>query len=143
MGLFDSVAGGLGQMLGGQQAQGAAGGNPMLQVIMGLMNNSGGLSGLLDKFQQGGLGDLVQSWVGTGSNLPISAEQIQQVLGSGALGDIASKLGIQPEQAAGELSQALPDVVDKLTPGGQLPTGRRRPPCMNSRPSGETVTGPR
>lgn len=120
MGLFDSVAGGLGQMLGGQQAQGAAGGNPMLQVIMGLMNNSGGLSGLLDKFQQGGLGDLVQSWVGTGSNLPISAEQIQQVLGSGALGDIASKLGIQPEQAAGELSQALPDVVDKLTPGGQL-----------------------
>lgn len=120
MGLFDSVAGGLGQMLGGQQAQGAAGDNPMLQVVMGLMNNSGGLSGLLDKFQQGGLGDLVQSWVGTGSNLPISAEQIQQVLGSGALGDIASKLGIQPEQAAGELSQALPDVVDKLTPGGQL-----------------------
>lgn len=122
MGLFDSVAGGLGQMLGGQQAQGAAGDNPMLQVVMGLMNNSGGLSGLLDKFQQGGLGDLVQSWVGTDSNLPISAEQIQQVLGSGALGDIASKLGIQPEQAAGELSQALPDVVDKLTPGGQLPT---------------------
>ncbi len=121
MGLFDSVAGGLGQMLGGQQAQGAAGDNPMLQVVMGLMNNSGGLSGLLDKFQQGGLGDLVQSWVGTGSNLPISAEQIQQVLGSRALGDIASKLGIQPEQAAGELSQALPDVVDKLTPGGQLP----------------------
>ena len=121
MGLFDSVAGGLGQMLGGQQAQGAAGDNPMLQVVMGLMNNSGGLSGLLDKFQQGGLGDLVQSWVGTGSNLPISAEQIQQVLGSGALGDIASKLGIQPEQAAGELSQALPNVVDKLTPGGQLP----------------------
>jgi len=121
MGLFDSVAGGLGQMLGGQQAQGAAGENPMLQVVMGLMNNSGGLSGLLGKFQQGGLGDLVQSWVGTGSNLPISAEQIQQVLGSGALGDIASKLGIQPEQAAGELSQALPNVVDKLTPGGQLP----------------------
>ena len=121
MGLFDSVAGGLGRMLGGQQAQGAAGDNPMLQVVMGLMNNSGGLSGLLGKFQQGGLGDLVQSWVGTGSNLPISAEQIQQVLGSGALGDIASKLGIQPEQAAGELSQALPNVEDKLTPGGQLP----------------------
>jgi uncharacterized protein YidB (DUF937 family) len=108
-------------MLGGQQAQGAAGDNPMLQVVMGLMNNSGGLSGLLGKFQQGGLGDLMQSWVGTGSNLPISAEQIQHVLGSGALGDIASKLGIQPEQAAGELSQALPNVVDKLTPDGQLP----------------------
>jgi len=121
MGLFDEVAGDLGQMLGAHQAQGAAGDNPMLQAVMGLMNNSGGLSGLLEKFQQGGLGDLVQSWVGTGSNLPISAEQIQQVLGSGMLGDIASKLGIQPDQVAGELSQALPDVVDKLTPNGQLP----------------------
>jgi uncharacterized protein YidB (DUF937 family) len=75
----------------------------------------------LEKFQQGGLGNLAQSWVGTGANLPISAEQIQQVLGSGALGDIASKLGMQPEQAASELSQALPNVVDKLTPNGQLP----------------------
>ena len=121
MGLFDSVAGGLGQMLGGQQAQGAAGGNPMLQAVMGLMNDNGGLSGLLSKFQQGGLGDLAQSWVGTGANLPISAEQIQQVLGSGALGDLASKLGMQPTQAASELSQALPQVVDKLTPNGQLP----------------------
>lgn len=121
MGLFDSVAGGLGQMLGGQQGQAGADSNPMLQVVMGLMGGSGGLGGLLEKFQQGGLGNLVQSWVGTGANLPISAEQIQQVLGSGALGDIASKLGIQPAQAASELSQALPNVVDKLTPNGQLP----------------------
>lgn len=121
MGLFDSVAGGLGQMLGGQQAQAGAGDNPMLQAVMGLLDNSGGLGGLLEKFQQGGLGSLAQSWVGTGANLPISAEQIQQVLGSGALGDIAAKLGMQPDQAAGALSQVLPDVVDKLTPGGQLP----------------------
>ncbi|WP_079417376.1 YidB family protein [Thiomonas intermedia] len=121
MGLFDSVAGGLGQMLGGQQAQGGAGDNPMLQAVMGLMNDSGGLSGLLSKFQQGGLGDLVQSWVGTGANLPISAEQIQQVLGSGALGDMASKLGIQPEQVAGALSQSLPQAVDAMTPNGQVP----------------------
>lgn len=121
MGLFDNVAGGLGQMLGGQQAQAGAGDNPMLQAVMGLLGNSGGLGGLMEKFQQGGLGNLAQSWVGTGANLPISAEQIQQVLGSGALGDIASKLGIQPEQAASELSQALPNVVDKLTPNGHLP----------------------
>ncbi|MGC8507561.1 MAG: YidB family protein [Thiomonas sp.] len=121
MGLFDSVAGGLGQMLGGQQAQAGAADNPMVQAVMGLLGNSGGLGGLLEKFQQGGLGNLAQSWVGTGANLPISAEQIQQVLGSGALGDIASKLGMQPDQAASELSQALPNVVDKLTPNGQLP----------------------
>ncbi|MDD4885911.1 MAG: YidB family protein [Thiomonas sp.] len=121
MGLFDSVAGGLGQMLGGQQAQAGAGDNPMLQAVMGLLGNSGGLGGLVEKFQQGGLGNVVQSWVGTGANLPISAEQIQQLLGSGALGDLASKLGIQPAQAASELSQALPTVVDQLTPNGQLP----------------------
>lgn len=121
MGLFDSVAGGLGQMLGGQQAQAGAGDNPMLQAVMGLLGNSGGLGGLLEKFQQGGLGSLAQSWVSTGANLPISAEQIQQVLGSGALGDIAGKLGMQPDQAASALSQALPDIVDKLTPNGQLP----------------------
>ncbi|MBN2691348.1 MAG: DUF937 domain-containing protein [Burkholderiaceae bacterium] len=121
MGLFDSVAGGLGQMLGGQQGQTGAESNPMLQVVMGLMGGSGGLGGLLEKFQQGGLGNLAQSWVGTGANLPISAEQIQQVLGGGALGDIASKLGMQPAQAASALSEALPGVVDKLTPNGQLP----------------------
>ena len=121
MGLFDSVAGGLGQMLGGQQAQSAAGDNPMLQAVLGLMNQNGGLSGLLGKFQQGGLGELVQSWVGTGANLPISAEQIQQVLGSGVLGDMASKLGMQPDQVAGALSQSLPQAVDAMTPTGQVP----------------------
>ncbi|CUB00853.1 YidB family protein [Thiomonas bhubaneswarensis] len=122
MGLFDSVAGGLGQMLGGQQPQGGAGDNPMLQAVMGLMNDNGGLGGLLSKFQQGGLGDLVQSWVGTGANLPISPAQIQQVLGSGALGDLAGKLGMQPDQVAGALSQSLPQAVDAMTPNGQLPS---------------------
>lgn len=123
MGLFDSVAGGLGQMLGGQ-AQGAGADNPMLQAVMGLLANNGslgGLGGMVEKFQQGGLGDVVQSWIGTGANQAVSAGQLQQVLGSGVIGDIAAKLGIQPEQAASELSQMLPAVVDKLTPDGQLP----------------------
>lgn len=123
MGLFDGVAGGLGQMLGGQ-AQGAGAENPMLQAVMGLLANNGsvgGLGGMVEKFQQGGLGDVVQSWIGTGANQAVSAGQLQQVLGSGVIGDLAAKLGIQPEQAANELSQVLPAVVDKLTPGGQLP----------------------
>ena len=64
---------------------------------------------------------MVQSWVGTGANLPISAEQIQQVLGSGVLGDMASKLGMQPDQVAGALSQSLPQAVDAMTPTGQVP----------------------
>lgn len=121
MGLFDSVAGGLGQMLGGQQVQTGAADSPVVHAVAGLLGSSGGLSGLLEKFQQGGLGDVVQSWVGTGANLPVSAEQIQQVLGSGVLQDMAAKLGVQPAQAADQLAQALPEVVDKLTPTGQLP----------------------
>ena len=123
MGLFDGVTGGLGQMLGGQ-AQGGGADNPMLQAVMGLLANNGsvgGLGGLVEKFQQGGLGDVVQSWIGSGANQAVSPNQLQQVLGSGVIGDIASKLGIQPEQAASELSQVLPGVVDKLTPDGQMP----------------------
>ncbi|MGC9162845.1 MAG: YidB family protein [Thiomonas sp.] len=121
MGLFDGVAGGLGQLLEGQQAQTGAADNPVVHAVAGLLGSSGGLSGLLEKFQQGGLGDVVQSWVGTGANLPVSAEQIQQVLGSGVLHDMAAKLGVQPAQAADQLAQTLPELVDKLTPNGQLP----------------------
>ncbi len=118
MGLFDSVSGGLGQLLGGQGGEGA---NPALQMVSALMSNSGGLSGLLQQLQQGGLADAVQSWIGTGANQPVNGDQLQQALGSNVIGELAAKLGVQPQQAAQELSQALPQVVDKLTPNGQLP----------------------
>jgi uncharacterized protein YidB (DUF937 family) len=65
----------------------------------------------------------VASWVGTGQNLPVSAEQIQAVLGSGQLGQIASQLGLNESQAAGGLADLLPQVIDSLTPNGQLPQG--------------------
>src|SRR5574343_476608 len=118
MGLLDSVVGALG---GGQ----SAGGNGLLEVAMQLLNNpqTGGLAGLVNSFQQGGLGEIVNSWVSTGQNLPVSAEQLQSVLGGGALQDIAAKLGVSPEQASGSLAELLPQVVDKLTPNGQLPEG--------------------
>lgn len=120
MGLFDNVAGELGQMLGAQ-GEGQAGANSMQQIVSTLLANSGGLSGLLQQFEQGGLGDIVKSWVGSGANLPVSADQLQQLLGSGALGDIAAKLGVSPTSAADSLAQALPKVVDALTPNGQVP----------------------
>ena len=126
MGLFDEVAGKMGHMLDGQQPQEGVADNPLVQALMGLLSSSGGLSALLEKFQQGGLGEVVQSWVGTGANLPVSAEQIQQVLGSGVLTEMAGKFGVQPEQAADQLAQALPEVVDKLTPNGRLPAEGER-----------------
>jgi uncharacterized protein YidB (DUF937 family) len=117
MGLLDSVVGAL---AGGQ----SGGNNGLVDVVMQLINSQpGGLGGLVQSFQQGGLGDIVNSWVSTGQNLPISAEQLQSVLGGGRLQDIAAQLGVSPEQAAGSLADLLPQVVDKLTPNGRIPEG--------------------
>lgn len=118
MGLLDSVVGAL---AGGQ----SGGESPLLTVVMQLINNpqTGGLAGLVQSFQQGGLGSIVNSWVSTGQNLPISAEQIQAVLGGGQLQNIAAQLGMSTEQASGGLADLLPQLVDKLTPNGQVPEG--------------------
>lgn len=117
MGLLDSVVGAL---AGGQ----SGGNNGLMGAVMQLINSQpGGLGGLVQSFQQGGLGEIVNSWVSTGQNLPISAEQLQSVLGGGRLQDIATQLGVSPEQAAGSLADLLPQVVDKLTPNGRIPEG--------------------
>jgi uncharacterized protein YidB (DUF937 family) len=117
MGLFDSVVGAL---AGGQSGNGSQ----LLDVVMQLINSQpGGLGGLVQRFQQGGLGEIVNSWVSTGQNLPVSPEQLQSVLGGGQLQDIAAHLGMSPEQATGGLADLLPQMVDKLTPNGRLPEG--------------------
>lgn len=118
MGLLDSVVGAL---AGGQ----SGGNNALLETVMQLINNpqTGGLAGLVQSFQQGGLGEIVNSWVSTGANLPISPEQIQHVLGNSSLQGLAAQLGVSPEQASGSLADLLPQVVDQLTPNGQVPQG--------------------
>jgi uncharacterized protein YidB (DUF937 family) len=119
MGLFDQVVGAVGAM-SGQQAEG---GNSLINGVLQLINNpqTGGLAGLVQSFQSGGLGEIAKSWVSTGQNLPISAEQIQSVLGSGTLQNLAGQLGLSTEQASGQLAEILPQVVDKLTPDGSIP----------------------
>lgn len=120
MGFLDSVM----DAVGG--AGGNGGGSPMQAVIMQLLSSQGqggGLAGLVQAFQQHGLGEQMASWIGTGQNLPVSAEQIQSVLGNGQLGQIAARLGMNEAQAAGGLATLLPQVIDQLTPGGQLPQG--------------------
>ncbi len=122
MGLFDGVLGSLmGGVLGGQLPQSAQAQSPLLQMALQLLQQNGGLQGVLGKFEQAGLGQQAQSWIGTGKNLPIDASAITQIFGQGQLGQIAQQLGITHEQAAGQLAQALPQVVDKLTPQGQIP----------------------
>jgi uncharacterized protein YidB (DUF937 family) len=127
MGLLDSVLGMAQQALSGQNTEGGASPD-LLQAALGMLNNDapgGGIGGLVQAFQQGGLGNVVQSWIGTGQNLPISAEQLQSVLGGegGPLAQIAGKLGMNPADVAGHLSQILPQLVDTATPDGQLPQG--------------------
>ena len=119
MGLFDSIASTvLGKVMGGGQGG-------IMGVASELMNEHGGLSGMLDKFKQGGLGDLAASWVGKGENLPISAEQISSVLGSGTLASMAEKFGISPETLSAQLAEHLPGMVDKVTPDGVVNAGSR------------------
>ena len=119
MGLLDSVVGVLGQAQGG--AQGGA--QPaLLDAVAGLLGN-GGLQDMVAKFEQGGLGHLIGSWIGSGQNLPISADQLHQVLGSETIAGLAQQLGLSHGDVAAQLSQLLPQVVDKLTPQGQVPAG--------------------
>ncbi len=109
-GLGGGLGGLLGQMAGGAGGGGGAGG-------------LGGLGGLLEQFSRAGLGDAAKSWVSTGPNMPVSGDQISQVLGGDMIGNLARQLGMDQNAVAGQLSQMLPEVVDRLTPGGQLPQG--------------------
>jgi uncharacterized protein YidB (DUF937 family) len=104
----------LNDMLGGASAPG---GLDLDQLASHLGN--GGLEGIVAKFQQGGMTEIVQSWIGTGGNLPISSEQITAVLGSEQVQSLTHALGIDSSQ----LAHALPGLIDHLTPGGQLPQG--------------------
>lgn len=117
MGLLDQVVGAL---AGGQ----SGGGNgQLIQTVLQLINSPqiGGLSGLLKSLQQGGLGEAANSWVSTGQNMPVSADQIQSSLGDSLLPGLAAQLGVTPEQASGSLAQYLPQIIDHLTPNGQVP----------------------
>ena len=92
-----------------------------LSAIMEYINSPqvGGISGLQQKFQEKGLGGLVSSWIGSGQNLPISADQLQSVLHSDALNQAAAKFGVDPSHLTSMMTQLLPHVVDKMTPTDQ------------------------
>ncbi len=117
MGLLDGM---LGQVLGGNQQ---AGGNSLMGLVSALLQNQGGLEGLLKQFKQAGLADQAASWVSTGDNQPINADQIKAAVGESALSDLAAKFGLSAEAASASLADLVPAVVDKLTPNGKVETG--------------------
>lgn len=135
MGLFDEVKSlaGLGGAASPEQHAGA------LSAVMEYINSPqvGGISGLQQMFQQKGLGALVSSWIGTGQNLPISSDQLQSVLHAGALEQVAGKAGIDPNQLTSLMSTLLPNVVDKLTPNGEVPEGGALSQMMKALAAGQ------
>ncbi len=104
-----ATGGGLGDILG--------------QVLGGSSRGSGGLGGLLEQFQRAGFGDQARSWVGTGRNEPLPDDALEQVFGRGGLAEIARRAGVSERDASQGLSQLMPEVVDHVTPDGQLPDG--------------------
>jgi uncharacterized protein YidB (DUF937 family) len=128
MGLLDIVGG----MLGGQAGQGGAGGGQadLLKMILGMLANGGqvggqggGLASLVEQFQAAGLGEQVNSWISSGQNLPVSPEQLQGALGTDQMSQMAERMGLSTGDLSAQMSQMLPQVVDHLTPAGQMPEG--------------------
>lgn len=111
MGLLDSV---LGAALGGGNQQQ----NTALQLVMQLAQQSGGVGNLMNMLQQNGLAGALQSWISTGSNEAVNAEQVQSAVGSDLLNQIAGKVGINSDDASNLLAQYLPQIIDQLTPNG-------------------------
>lgn len=121
MGLMDQLGQAVGVKMGGQTAQ-----NPLLQAVTSLLgqnSSAGGLAGLVQTFQENGLGEIVNSWVSTGKNLPVTPDQIKQGLGGDFLSQLAGKAGVSPDAASAQLSSLLPDLIDKLTPNGKIEAG--------------------
>jgi uncharacterized protein YidB (DUF937 family) len=110
MGLFDGVLGGV---------IGAG----MVSVLNNVIEQHGGLQGIVNQFEKQGLGETVRSWVGTGTNLPITADQLHQVLGSQQVQALAAKAGLSVPELTQKLAQLLPQAIDKATPAGVIPKG--------------------
>lgn len=118
MGLLDSL---LQTAAGALKSNDGNAGGGALDLIQGLIQEHGGLGSLLGKLREGGLGSQVDSWISTGQNLPVSAQAVIAALGQGQLAQIAQRLGLDPQQAASHIADALPKAVDHLTPEGNLP----------------------
>ena len=117
MGLLDGVLGGA---LKGVLGQVEAAALPALMSAALAKTNLGNLQGLLNQLQQGGLGPQVQSWLGNGANMPVTADQLRNALGSDQVKQLAGHFGVPLDQALQVLAQHLPGIVDQASPNGRL-----------------------
>jgi uncharacterized protein YidB (DUF937 family) len=109
MGIFDGILGGV---------VGAA----ATKLLDHYIERQGGLQNVVSQFEKSGYGDTMKSWISKGQNLPITADQMHQVLGSDTVKALAAKMGLPADKIAEMLAQHLPHAVDKVTPDGKLPS---------------------
>jgi uncharacterized protein YidB (DUF937 family) len=93
----------------------------MVSVVNNILEQHGGLQGVVSEFEQKGLGATVRSWVSTGPNRPISADEMQRALGPDLLEQLSQKSGIPVEELSRKLAETLPQAVDRMTPNGTIP----------------------
>ena len=93
----------------------------LLPLAMRWVQKNGGMGAVLDRFRQQGLGKQAQSWVSTGPNDGIDERAVEQVVGSGELQQMAQRLGVPESEVAQAFAEIMPDMVDQLTPSGELP----------------------
>jgi uncharacterized protein YidB (DUF937 family) len=118
MGLLDGLIGNLVGSVAANDPKHASLANSVLSMVTN--PQTGGIGGILSAFEAGGLGHLVQSWISTGANLPVSAQQIEQVLGSAKIAALAQSAGLTPDVVKSKLTEFLPAIIDKLTPNGAV-----------------------
>lgn len=117
-----SAAAGAGTVAGVAGKAPTAGADAIMSAAMALVGSGGsGLPALLEKLRAGGLGEVADTWVGTGDNMPVSAQGLTAALGADQISAIAAKTGLPEEAVASGLAKALPGIVDKLTPEGLVP----------------------
>ena len=122
MGILDTLT----NLLSSPGAKGIEGQleSAVIPVVLGQVlgnGNQGGLSAIVAKLQQAGFGDQVKSWIGNGQNIPITPDELQQVLGSEKVKELAARFNIPIDQLSKVLAQQLPNAVDHASPNGSLP----------------------
>ena len=119
MGFMDSIKQQVGQHVG------EAGSDSIISGVLSMFggNSGSGIGALVQAFREKGLAGVAESWVSTGSNLPISGDQIEQVLGNEKVQELCAKFNVSPDMVKNILAQHLPNAVDRMTPNGQLPPG--------------------
>ena len=118
MGIFDDVASKVRGMTGGEDSG-------LIRGVMEMISSreGGGLGGIIQSFQQKGLGNIISSWISREPNQPISPSQVQEGLGNERMQKLSTQAGMSTDDTAKKLTQYLPDIIDKATPDGDAPEG--------------------